>query len=199
MDQLIDIHADEMRLDMACGTGRLTNYATHGLDASAEMMAHAIKRHPSVQFTQASATATVFPDNMFDVVFSFHLLMHLNPATVEGIFKEVHRILKPGGRFIIDIPSKKRRQLFHHRQASWHGALEMTITEVERMAAAGRNTDGGNESRLFALNRTFGIMMLPLHRLPERIRKPLLRIDYAMANGWAKEYSSYLICELIKR
>ena len=29
-------------------------------------------------------------------------------ATINEIFKEVHRILKPGGRFIMDIPSKKR-------------------------------------------------------------------------------------------
>ncbi len=201
MDQLINTKAEELRLDMACGTGRLTNYATHGLDASAEMMSHAMKRHPSVQFTQASATDTGFPDNTFDVVYSFHLLMHLDKDTIGQIFKEVHRILKPGGRLIIDIPSKKRRQLFHHRQASWHGGMQMTTEEVERMATTANDEpfDRDHTKGLFSLNRTFGIMMLPLHRLPECMRKSLLKLDYSMANGWMKEYSSYLICELIKR
>ena len=179
---------DGLRLDMACGTGRLTNYATHGLDASAEMMNIAKQRHPSVTYTLASANETGFPDEMFDMVYSFHLMMHLEKATINEIFKEVHRILKPGGRFIMDIPSKKRRQLLHHRQASWHGGTEMTQEEMKKMA-----------EELFTMQRTFGVMLLPLHRLPEGMRQPLLKFDYAMANGWLKTYSSYLVYEFVKQ
>ena len=200
LNQLIDVEAEELRLDMACGTGRLTNYATHGLDASAEMMKLAIDRHPSVSFTQASACETGFPDNHFDVVYTFHLLMHLDKQTVKEVFNEVYRILKPGGRFIMDIPSEKRRRLFHHKQTSWHGGTQMSLEEIRRMTkdikAGHKNADG--EIGHFTLNRSFGILMLPLHRLPTSIRKPLLRLDYSMANGWMKEYSSYLICELVK-
>jgi len=199
LNQLIDIKADELRLDMACGTGRLTNYATHGLDASSEMMAHAKERHPSVSFTQATANETGFPDGMFDVVYSFHLLMHLDKTTIGEIFKEVHRILKPGGRFIFDIPSKKRRQLLHHKQASWHGGTHLTVSEVEMLARGDFGPEEVSAKELFDVKRTFGIMMLPLHRLPESMRKSLLRIDYSMANGWMKEYSSYVVCELVKR
>lgn len=189
MDLLMEgQRTDGLRLDMACGTGRLTNYATHGLDASAEMMKLARQRHPSVTFKQASANETGFPDKMFDMVYSFHLMMHLEPATISEIFKEVHRILKPGGRFIMDIPSKKRRQLLHHRQASWHGGTEMAQEEMQKMAEG-----------LFTMQRTFGVMLLPLHRLPEGIRWPLLKFDYAMANGWLKAYSSYLIYEFVKQ
>lgn len=188
MDRLIDVSAEESRLDMACGTGRLTNYATHGLDASDEMMKPAKERHPSVVFTQASATETGFPDGMFDVVYSFHLLMHLPEATVGEIFKEASRILKPGGRFIMDIPSKKRRQLFHHKQESWHGGTQMTISEVSQMASEAS----------MSVNHTYGILMLPVHRMPERMRKPLLKFDSWLANGWLKQYSSYIVCELVK-
>ena len=38
LDRLIPLQTDSLRLEMACGTGRLTNYATHALDASSEMM-----------------------------------------------------------------------------------------------------------------------------------------------------------------
>ena len=50
----------------------------------------------------------------------------------------------------------------------------------------------------FGMGRSFGIMMLPVHKLPSGIRNPLKRMDYALANGWLKQYSSYLIVELVK-
>ncbi len=188
LDRLIDWQKDWMRLDLACGTGRLTNYATHGLDASGEMMRLAWQRHPNVQFKEASACATGFEDRTFDVVYSFHLLMHLNVDTIREIFGEVHRILKPGGRFIFDIPSKKRRRLLGHQQASWHGNTAMTSGEVGEMAG-----------EKFSLRRRFGVMLLPVHKLPVAMRKPLQGADYGLANGWLKEYSSYLILELVKQ
>ena len=46
LDKLIDMREPGCRLDLACGTGRLTGYATHGLDASAAMMERALERHP---------------------------------------------------------------------------------------------------------------------------------------------------------
>ena len=42
-------------------------------------------------------------------------------------------------------------------------------------------------------------MMLPVHKLPVALRKPMLPIDYVLANGWLREYSSYLIFELVKQ
>lgn len=188
LDRLIPVDKNTQRLEMACGTGRLTNYATHGLDASAEMMSLARQRHPYVDFRQASGTETGFAVAMFDVVYSFHLLMHLDEETIQQIFDEVWRILKPGGRFIFDIPSKKRRNLLHHKQATWHGATALDRTDVERMAN-GR----------FNLRSAHGVMMLPVHKLPRALRKPLQSADYFLANSWLKNYSSYIIFELQKR
>ena len=109
LNKLIDKTSTEQRLDMACGTGRLTGYATHGLDASNKMMLYAQKRHPGVSFHEASACNTGFCNEMFDVVYTFHFLMHIDESTLKEVFDEVHRILKYGGRFIFDIPSGKRR------------------------------------------------------------------------------------------
>ena len=188
LDRLIPITDDTLRLEMACGTGRLTNYATHGLDASAEMMSLARQRHPNVEFRQASAAETGFADNTFDVVYTFHLLMHLDEDTIQQIFNEAWRILKLGGRFIFDIPSKRRRSLLHHKQATWHGATGLDCQDVERM---------GHDK--FDLCSYHGVMMLPVHKLPRVIRKPLQKTDYLMANSCLRSYSSYLIFELQKR
>jgi ubiquinone/menaquinone biosynthesis C-methylase UbiE len=187
LDKIIDLNADDKRLEMACGTGRLTNYATHGLDASEKMIAHAKERHPGVEFREASACDTGYADGLFDLVYTFHFLMHIDEQTVRQVFDEVYRVLRPGGRFIFDIPSKKRRKLLHHKQTSWHGATAMDKADVESLAAD-----------RFKLNRTFGIMLLPVHKLPVRLRKPLTRMDYALANSFMRQYSSYQVYELIK-
>lgn len=188
LDRLIDTNVPSRRLEMACGTGRLTNYATHGLDASSEMMAYAQKRHPEVTFCEASACATGFADAEFDVVYSFHLLMHLDEATIQQIFDEAWRILKPGGRFIMDIPSKKRRHLLGKKRDNWHGSTSLTTEEVMGMAAG-----------KFELRSSHGIMMLPVHKLPVGMRKSLQNMDFALANGMLKSYSSYLVYELVKK
>lgn len=188
LDKIIGEHDGTKRLEMACGTGRLTNYATHGLDASNEMMAFAKKRHEDVQFCQASACETGFADASFDLVYTFHLLMHLDEDTIQQIFDEAYRILKPGGRFIFDIPSKRRRTLLHHKQANWHGATDLTKDDVMRMA--------GNK---YEMKSSHGIMMLPVHKLPVAIRKPLTSLDFTLANSSLKEYSSYIIFELVKK
>ncbi len=188
LDRIINMDESSLRLEIACGTGRLTKYATHGLDASNEMMAFARKRHPGVSFVQASATSTGFPDAMFDTVYTFHLLMHLEVDDIRQIFSEASRILKPGGHFIMDIPSQKRRQLLHHKQKSWHGGTELSTTDLLQIAGD-----------VFELRKSHGIMMLPIHKLPDAIRRPLLSLDFLLANSPLKEYSSYLVYDFVKR
>ena len=187
LDKLIDTRDKGCRLDLACGTGRLTNYATHGLDASAAMMEKARKRNHEVEFRLASACETGYPEGIFDLVYSFHFLMHVDEDTVRQVFDEVHRILKRGGRFILDIPSEKRRRLFRHKQSSWHGGTALSSRGIERMIAG-----------KFLMGRRFGLMMMPIHRLPAKVRRPLQKVDFRLANGWLKEYSSYLVFELVK-
>ena len=188
LDELIKPSPDAKCLEMACGTGRLTNYATHALDASAEMMRHARERHPNVHFRLASAADTGFDNETFNTIYSFHLMMHLETSLIKSIIAEAHRILKPGGRLIFDIPSKKRRKLLHHKQESWHGGTHLTKDEVVEMS-----------SELFALGHTRGIMLMPVHKLPNGMRQSMRKLDFSLSNGWLKQYSSYLVFELVKR
>ena len=187
LDRLLPPNTGERRLEIACGTGRLTNYATHGLDSSGEMLARAKERHKTVTFVQAMADDTGFPDEVFDAVYTFHLLMHLEPSVIQAIFREVCRVLKPGGRFILDIPSRQRRQRLGHRQASWHGGTELSTADVRDLCGD-----------VFTLRRSFGVLFLPVHKLPEGLRRTLGGLDFALANGPLKENSSYLIYELVK-
>lgn len=45
-----------------------------------------------------------YPDNSFDIVFSCNVLEHL--ADPAAVFKEVHRVLKPGGVYLVKTPNR---------------------------------------------------------------------------------------------
>jgi len=57
-----------------------------------------------------------FPDNNFDLIEAFHVLEHLDKPFI--VMKELHRILKPGGKLIIRVPHFSRG--FTHAEHS-HG------------------------------------------------------------------------------
>lgn len=175
-------------LEMACGTGRLLDYADCGIDASEKMLAEARRKFPHKDLRQALAQDTPFGDATFDAVYAFHLMMHLAPETIGDILREAYRLLKPGGRFIFDIPSRRRRKVRSGRQeGGWHGNTALDAADVESLSQ-GR----------FAISSVGGILFLPIHRFPVAWRSSLLRADRRLARGWLKNYSSYLIFELRK-
>jgi ubiquinone/menaquinone biosynthesis C-methylase UbiE len=49
----------------------------------------------------APATRLPFEDGAFDVVLTSHVLKHLDDETLLTSFREVVRVLRPGGRFLL--------------------------------------------------------------------------------------------------
>jgi len=177
---------NEQILDLACGTGRLLNYASIAVDASAEMIEVARRKFSEKTFSQNEAHQITLQDNSVDTIISFHFFMHLDQAKINQVLEESDRILKKNGRIIFDIPSRKRRNLLGYKKANWHGATSLSIKDLE----AHPN---------FKIKRTFGFLFFPIHRFPESCRKSLLKLDSFLANSFLKEYSSYFIIELEKR
>ncbi len=175
-------------LDLPCGTGRLTEFAERGADASEEMLKVARERHPEKPFLLADATQTGLDSESVKTVMSFHFLMHLDEETVGKVVEEMYRIIEKGGRWICDIPSQKRRRLTNRKQELWHGNTSMTVKQMKALC----------EGR-FEVKHVHGLMLTPIHRVPKRMRKMMCRVDYALANSWLmKNYSSYLVFELVK-
>jgi 2-polyprenyl-3-methyl-5-hydroxy-6-metoxy-1,4-benzoquinol methylase len=65
-------------LDLACGSGRLTNFATSGADASEEMLKIAQKKHSEKEFFQAKSNELPFEKESFQGCLTFHFIMHLD-------------------------------------------------------------------------------------------------------------------------
>ncbi|MFH6994474.1 class I SAM-dependent methyltransferase [Flavobacterium sp. FlaQc-48] len=176
----------EQILDLACGTGRLLNYASIGVDASFEMIEVAKRKFPEKTFLQSEAGHILLEDNCIDTVISFHFFMHLDHSKINEVLEESNRILKKKGRIIFDIPSRKRRNLFGYKKANWHGASSFSINDFKVHPN-------------FKVKRTFGFLFFPIHRFPDFCRKFLLPLDSFLASSFLKEYSSYLIIELEKK
>jgi ubiquinone/menaquinone biosynthesis C-methylase UbiE len=94
-------------LDIGCGTGLVTRYVadrvgrdgrTVGLDPTPFMLQRArtaSTRYPTIEWMEGAAEKIPFPDESFDVVVSNQGWQYLTDRT--AAFREMHRVLKPGG------------------------------------------------------------------------------------------------------
>jgi ubiquinone/menaquinone biosynthesis C-methylase UbiE len=137
-------------LDVGCGTGTLAIVARErvgpeghvsAVDASFEMIAHARAKAravgAAVDFREAPAQSLPFADARFDIVLSTTVIHCLpKPARLQ-CFREMARVLRPGGTLlIVDFGGSERSKhsLFGHMKA--HRRFELG-EEKRRVAAAG--------------------------------------------------------------
>jgi ubiquinone/menaquinone biosynthesis C-methylase UbiE len=103
-------------LDLACGTGRHTLYlAKMGFDVYAtDMSGTALKMAGekaeklnlnSIHFTEHDMRSIPFAGDFFDAVICTLAIHHGTVAQIQKTIDEVHRVIKPGGTFVTDMPS----------------------------------------------------------------------------------------------
>ena len=95
-------------LDIGCGNGRLypilkkRQVEYTGVDNSEGLLDEARQLHPEANFVLGDATALPFPDNSFDIAYSFAAIHHIPSRALRHKFiAEVSRILHPGNTFVI--------------------------------------------------------------------------------------------------
>jgi SAM-dependent methyltransferase len=59
---------------------------------------------PNVQFLLTEQAKIDVPDSMVDVIWSYDVFVHINPADTRAYFSEFGRVLKPGGHIVIHHP-----------------------------------------------------------------------------------------------
>ncbi len=99
-------------LDIGCGTGgpsillarEMGVTGVVAVDVEPHLLGHAVKNAEKagvgnkIEFRLVEAGPLPFEDNRFDVVFSKDALVHI--ADKEELFREVLRVLRPGGEFV---------------------------------------------------------------------------------------------------
>jgi SAM-dependent methyltransferase len=95
-------------VEICCGTGEAYALVADraelaiGIDISLQMLKRAQARHPKLRLVQGDATRLPLREGLADVVL-IHGGIHHVPDRI-GLFQEVRRILKPGGRFYFHEP-----------------------------------------------------------------------------------------------
>lgn len=136
-------------LELGCGIGDLTwalvdcGEKIVGVDVSAEAIESAKQREglwrltkeqaARVEFKPMSAVQLDFADHSFDFALSTSMVEHLHPEDLLTHFREVKRILRPSGKYLIWCPNG----LGHHRDRMHHFSMLSYAKWIETMTAAG--------------------------------------------------------------
>lgn len=175
-------------IDLGCGTGRLLGYAMAGVDASREMLKVAAGKFPDRRLMQAGLE-DLDPalHGKYRAAICFHVFMHLDPSLIRRSFQAIAGVVQTGGRFIFDIPSRHRRALNRRRpsETGWHGETAATWADIEAWAGPG-----------WRVVRRRGLLFLPVHRLPHRMRSWFRGLDYLVGMTPLARMSSYHVYEL---
>jgi ubiquinone/menaquinone biosynthesis C-methylase UbiE len=111
MDDLVK--EEGICLEIGSGNGRMTQYIgelydkTIGIDISSEMIRQAkekLKGMKNVELIETDGYTIPLEDNSIDFAFSYIVFQHFKTMEmVESNFKEVYRVLKPGGLFKVRV------------------------------------------------------------------------------------------------
>ena len=143
-----------------------------------------LTQRPGVEFRQAVVPPLPFGDAAFDCVISFQVIEHIEKD--REFVREIHRVLRPGGRFIVTTPNAPMsltRNPWHVREytaAELRTLLGEVFAEVELLGVFGNEKIMAYyEQNRRSVERIARIDILDLqHRLPRR----LLQLPYDLLN-----------------
>jgi SAM-dependent methyltransferase len=196
-------------VDFGCGSGAnsvlLAGRRAHvcGVDISEDLIRLAVRRLAvngragGARFVVGSAHDLPFPDGSVDVVFGIAILHHLDLALVS---REVHRVLKPGGRAIFQEPVRNSRVVRFLRSLVPYQAPDispyerpLTDRELEAFAAPFASV----RTRAFGLPYVQAAQLLPVIR---NRMAPLYASDAALLRRFPslRYYAGIRVVEVTK-
>jgi len=93
--------------DLGCGPGHVAAWlagrgvAAVGIDLSPGMIAAGRRYYPAVEFREGDFLALPAADAEFGAAIAFYSIIHLQPGELSRAFKEIHRVLRPQGLFLV--------------------------------------------------------------------------------------------------
>ncbi len=96
-------------LDVGCGTGAILKQLGNpeknvGIDLAPEAISFCQERGLN-NVRQGDICASPFADASFDAVICSSVLYHQWVSDVEGAVREMHRVLRPGGALLVNVPA----------------------------------------------------------------------------------------------
>jgi len=92
--------------DFGCGPGQTTQYLRDlgieisGLDISEKLLEQANVIHPDIIFRKGNILDLEFENESIAGIVAFYAIVHFSPEQVAKAFREIFRVLQPGGIFL---------------------------------------------------------------------------------------------------
>lgn len=92
--------------EFGCGPGNTSQYLKDlgieisGLDLSEKTLEQARAIHPEIHFRKGNILSLDFKDNSIAGIVAFYAIVHFTEEHVEMAFREIVRVLRPGGLFL---------------------------------------------------------------------------------------------------
>jgi len=118
---LLDLKDDDTILDVACGTGifietlkeKYKNIKVTGIDFAQNMIDKAMRKFPDTNFIVTDVISLPFENNAFNKVMCLNAFPHFEDKN--KAVKEIYRVLKKDGLFILAHTNSKLNTDTHHR------------------------------------------------------------------------------------
>ena len=111
--------------DLGCGPGHVARYLhdvgvdVFGLDLSPGMLEQARRLNPGIHFREGNMLSLDVPDSSWGAVVAFYSIVNIPKADIPQAFREVNRVLKPGGFFFVafhlGIEDLREEELWGHK------------------------------------------------------------------------------------
>lgn len=105
-------------LEVGCSRGFLTKWMqnfsedTIGIDINSEAILHGV----TSKLRTMDATSLEFSSEAFDKIYSCHTIEHI--PDLKKLFREMERVLRPGGKIVLVYPAEPVRGIFAMRASS---------------------------------------------------------------------------------
>lgn len=112
--RLLNLQPNSVILDIGCGRGELVlnlakqghtaiglDYAPHGVKIARDALVDQTLPTMKMGISQANAKTLAFASNSVDCVFMLDVVEHLYPDELQQAFRDIFRVLKPGGQLVI--------------------------------------------------------------------------------------------------
>ena len=93
--------------DIGCGPGQIARYLRErgddvfGADLSEEMLRQARRLNPGIEFQRQDMLSLTLPSDSLGGIAAFYAIVHLTLDQAEVAFRELRRVLAPGGFLLI--------------------------------------------------------------------------------------------------
>ncbi len=128
----------ERVLDFGCGCGRITRHwqSINGVDIFADkdvqLIAWARNNLTFGRFTTHQLKSKLnYPDNYFDFVYSIAVFGHFREEHQKHWMKEIRRVLKTGGYFLVTVKGSNRIGELNKGEATQFNAGELVVIEPD--------------------------------------------------------------------